>query len=483
MPRTYIRKKSAPIYTQEDIANAVSDVQNKNCSYRDAEARYGVPISVIYHRINGRKVPIEKMGAGRKPVLNENIEKQIVVCLIARAQIGYPCDKEELKSLVSDYIKANRISTPFKNDIPGEDWYQSFMKRNPSISLKKPEHLQKTRKLARSPDIVYDFYSKLDSLYKESDLQSPDKARFIFNCDESGFASDPSRLRAIGEKGKPLSRVSGGSGRESTTVLLCVAADGSLMPPLIVYKGAAVQARWTSDQSYPGTEYAASQNGWMEEPQFFNWFQRSYVGHINKIRNDSAAPNQTAVLIFDGHASHISIRILEVAIKNNIQLVRLPSHLTDRIQPLDKCVFGPLKTRWDKILVNYGKSQMGVSTGRLSKDKFGVLLGQALCESVKPENILNGFVTTGLFPIDSSKFPKELFDPLELQRYQLRKKQKNAANVIETFTGSDDISQPGPSNVSTNMSLQKPTTSLQEQLERSPSEKKCIQCFNVIDYF
>ncbi|KAJ8914120.1 hypothetical protein NQ315_016196 [Exocentrus adspersus] len=77
-------------------------------------------------------------------------------------------------------------------------------------------------------------------------------------------ASDPSRLRAIGQKGKPLSRVSGGSGRESTTVLACVGADGSVLPPLIVFKGAGVQARWVSDKAYPGTLYAVSKNGWME---------------------------------------------------------------------------------------------------------------------------------------------------------------------------------------------------------------------------
>lgn len=66
---------------------------------------------------------------------------------------------------------------------------------------------------------------------------------YIRNCDESGFQSDPSRVGGIGEKGKPLSRVSGGSGRESTTVLACVLAEGHVLPPLIVFKGAAVQAR------------------------------------------------------------------------------------------------------------------------------------------------------------------------------------------------------------------------------------------------
>uniref|UniRef100_A0A6P7F9H0 Uncharacterized protein LOC114327114 n=1 Tax=Diabrotica virgifera virgifera TaxID=50390 RepID=A0A6P7F9H0_DIAVI len=269
MPRTYIKKKQPPTYSLEDIERAVNDIKNGNTTYRQAKERYGIPISVIFHRIKGRKVYLYRIGVGRPTVLSPEAEKQITTCLIARAPIGFPCNKEELKQLVSEYVKANDIPNPFHDHLPGEDWYQGFMRRNNNISLKKAEHLQKVRKTARDPATVYDLYSKLGDLYKKHDLEGPSKAKFIFNCDESGFASDPSRLKALGEKGKPLSRVSGGSGRESTTVLICVSADGFFLPPLIVFKGAAVQARWTSTQSYPGTRYAASSKGWMEEPQFF----------------------------------------------------------------------------------------------------------------------------------------------------------------------------------------------------------------------
>lgn len=91
------------------------------------------------------------------------------------------------------------------------------MKRNSSLSLKKPEHLQKVRKDARDPFVVYDFYDKLENLMEENTYEPS----FIFNADESGFHSDPSRTRAIGAKGIPLSRVSGGSGRESTIPQPC----------------------------------------------------------------------------------------------------------------------------------------------------------------------------------------------------------------------------------------------------------------------
>lgn len=55
MPRTYVRKGNGPNYTVDDVLIAVTDVQNKNLTYRQAEETHGVPISVIYHRIKGRK--------------------------------------------------------------------------------------------------------------------------------------------------------------------------------------------------------------------------------------------------------------------------------------------------------------------------------------------------------------------------------------------------------------------------------------------
>lgn len=112
-----------------------------------------------------------------------------------------------------------------------------------------------------------------------------------------------------------------------------------------------VQARWTSENAYPTTLYSTSKNGWMEEPLFFNWFATMFVRNIETLRISKNKPNQTAVLLFDGHYSHISLHILNLAIEKNIVLVKFLSHLTDRLQPLDKCVFMPLKTEWNKLLI------------------------------------------------------------------------------------------------------------------------------------
>lgn len=60
------------------------------------------------------------------------------------------------------------------------------MKRAAVLSLKKPELLQKSRKMNRKPDIVYNFYEILERVMDENSVKDDSKAPFVFNTDESG---------------------------------------------------------------------------------------------------------------------------------------------------------------------------------------------------------------------------------------------------------------------------------------------------------
>lgn len=122
-------------------------------------------------------------------------------------------------------------------------------------------------------------------------------------------------------------------------------------------------------------------------------------------------------LLFKGYCSHISLRIFNLAIVKNIVLIKFPSHLTDKLQPLDKCVFGPFKTEWNKLLIKFGKEMVGKGIGRLTKGTFSEILGTLWSTSMKHENIVSGFVSTGLFPYNKTQFPDSEFDPVDLEKY------------------------------------------------------------------
>ena len=49
--------------------------------------------------------------------------------------------------------------------------------------------------------------------------------------------------------------------------------------------------------------------------------------------------------------THISICVNQQALSDNIHLLKFPPHVTDILQPLDKCCFGPLKRKWEDQLI------------------------------------------------------------------------------------------------------------------------------------
>lgn len=81
-----------------------------------------------------------------------------------------------------------------------------------------------------------------------------------------------------------------------------------------------------------------------------------FIPHVVN-RNFSKRP---ILLILDGHGSHLTDRMIELAIEHDIHLYCLPPHTTHRLQPLDVGVFGPLQRRWeercDDVVVTTGES-------------------------------------------------------------------------------------------------------------------------------
>lgn len=403
MPKQTNKRKGRFQSNIQDLQNAAKLIK-QGVSQRRTEQLTGTPRGVLRRFMD--KGP-EGLAVGRRPVFGREAEEELVNCVLARAEMGFPCTRKELLNLVQEYVVRNNLSTPFNNAMPGKEWYGGFMRRHRELSLKKPEALQKVRVKARDPFVVYSFYDQLKKVYDE--VLPP--ARLIYNTDESAFGMDPRSIKFLGCRGQLLNHVTGGSGRENTTVLACVSATGQTLPPLIVFTAKAVQPSWLAKTPFPGIMYSANDNGWMTESTFFMWFRDLFIPHVNTNRSDHS---ETAVLLMDGHSSHISLRIIEKANEENIKLIKFPSHLTDKIQPLDVSVFSPIKKAWNDALVEHGRQMMGRSDLRLQKSTFADLLSKVWFE-VKPSNTVNGFRCTGF---DKAMVKDSWFTAEALNRYR-----------------------------------------------------------------
>lgn len=172
------------------------------------------------------------------------------------------------------------------------------------------------------------------------------KPQNIYNVDETGFITDAASEYVLARRGSQnVYQSTGGSGREQVTVCITGNAAGLFLPPMVVYKGKHLYSSWCMGGP-DRTRFAVSDHGWMEKVVFIDYFTNLFLPESARL-SDISSPR---ILIFDGHTSHVSLSLAVKAKEHNVVLLRLPSHLTHVLQPLDKAVFGEVKREWRKKL-------------------------------------------------------------------------------------------------------------------------------------
>ena len=149
-----------------------------------------------------------------------------------------------MKAIIQDFIREKELENPFKEDRPGRDWLDGFLRRHPKVVPRKTEHLSNSLAKAEDPVVIQNWFTLLDKILTEKDIKGLPSQ--IFNCDESGFVTDPKSQTVLAQKGSSrVNQCIGGSGREQITVNCCISASGQVLPSYIVYKGKNLYMDWT----------------------------------------------------------------------------------------------------------------------------------------------------------------------------------------------------------------------------------------------
>nr|XP_047138422.1 MFS-type transporter clz9-like [Hydra vulgaris] len=155
----------------------------------------------------------------------------------------------------------------------------------------------------------------------------------LWNCDETGlsYVVKPNKVvTAIGKR-YVYKRTYADRG-ETHTLLGCVCANGSWIPPLIIFKG----VRWNDNLKagcLPNCMVKLSPKGWINSDLFLEWF---------KFFIDSIPSERPVILFMDSHASHINMDVILLAKENEIYLFTFPAHTSHLLQSLDVGIYKPL---------------------------------------------------------------------------------------------------------------------------------------------
>ena len=204
-------------YMQEDLQFAVREVEGGN-SLSAAAAEFGIPKATLHGHTSGL---CKHVGSGAPTVLQLQDEQEIVLTCQVLAEMGFGITRRLVKTIINNYIRENNIPTPFCDGKPGKGWWQRFMKRWPSLTQRKPQHLSKSRAQAANNMVLMAFFDSLEKSYNESGLnmEDPTVAHRIWNCDETAFCTSAISGKLLCTRSvKSLHEVGGGS-HNSTRVL------------------------------------------------------------------------------------------------------------------------------------------------------------------------------------------------------------------------------------------------------------------------
>ncbi len=439
------------------MERALDAVIHQGVGVSRAAANYGIPKTTLYDNATGRVLPGSRSGPRTYFTVEE--EALLVCFLIKSAEIGYPYTRLQVLSLVETMlIRKNEEKTGASSVTHG--WWARFCKRHPEVSLKTSSCLSVARVKASSAETLSEYFCTLKETLEESKLT--DQPGLIYNMDESGFPLEPKPLKTVHRKGdKQPYHVTKGT-KSQVTVVACVSASGQYVPPMIIWARKKMNPELAVGE-IPGTIYALSDKGWMTATIFDKWFKRHFLRYASAVR--------PIILLMDGHSSHYSPVTIQLAAEECVILFALPPNTTHLTQPLDKGVFGPFKVHWRQVCHDYRVKNPGRVVNIYS---FCSLLSKAWMESMTAINIINGFKTTGIYPLNENAVIKKLpgkatvsnepnmctaFTPLKRQPYRL------------TPVGTDDEKHPGIDSPPRDNSLEQQSTMHDILTIRTPTFK------------
>ena len=304
--------------------------------------------------------------------------------------------------LAYEYAVQNGRTVPeswTKQRRAGHAWWKRFSSQH-KLSIRSPEATSPARETAFNRYNVQAFYKNLTEVLDDNTFEATD----FFILDETGCTTVQNSPNVVASKGaKQIGSMTLQERGELVTAVYTIRADGYTLPPMLLYP--IVNYRdYLIHGSPPRTIGAASRSGWINEELFVR-----YLEHFVKITRCSK--DQKALLILDNHESHCSLSAIDYAKEHGIIMVTLPPHTSPKLQPLDVSVFFPFKNAHNKAIEAHMRSNPAKP---LTIYDTAQLVNSAQMAAMTPQNVIAGFLKTGIFPFNDETFSNSDFAPSEV---------------------------------------------------------------------
>jgi hypothetical protein len=374
------------------IEDALAEIESlrpkESPNYTRIANKFGVVRSTLTRRHQAATQPHAAKAINQRK-LNNQQERELVRYIEGLTKRGLPPTRTLIQNFASNVAKSP----------VSKSWVTRFLNQN-SIHLisKWTVGMDRNRHQADSGAK----YSLYFDLLRDKISQYNIEPRHTYNMDEKGFLigitgrSKRVFSRRMWERKEVREAIQDGN-REWISLLACVCADGSTLPPSLIFQSASgsIQSSWV-EEIEPGehsVHVTSSPSGWTNNDIGLAWLEQVFDRYTKQ-----KARRSYRLLILDGHGSHVTPDFIEYCDQNKILLMIYPPHSTHTLQPLDVVMFKPLSTAYSNELSAFLERSQGLSP--IKKSDFFPLFWKAWASSFQETTILKSFEATGISPLN-----------------------------------------------------------------------------------
>jgi hypothetical protein len=181
---------------------------------------------------------------GKKAWLTNEEGNIIVDFTIEVACRGFPLSPKRLREH-AEHILGARLGKRFPETGLGKNWASRFItKHHDRLGMYWSSAIDSSRGRAVNPITKAEYFRLLEEIRGRHDI--PDE--LLYAADETGVQTGIGVTeRVVGPAKAKIQHQQRSGNRENITVLPTICADGTSVPPTVIYKGEAFQTKWLQE--------------------------------------------------------------------------------------------------------------------------------------------------------------------------------------------------------------------------------------------
>jgi hypothetical protein len=330
----------------------------------------GIPVQTLFDWRMKRSDPATQnwfpLAAGHpgKRVFHERIEKNLFEHIQANLiESGLGASRDDVKILALNMYASLPVEDLRVDQFAASKTYVTDFMARYRLTLHSPHEEKRTAPIIEAIERYKSRYISMQNDYP------PNR---ILNFDETCWRTKI-RDRFLAGRGIETIRVrNAGCDKDSLTAFGCITMEGEKLPLWAIIKGKTDRCHVTLNTTQ-GTILRHSESGWNNESLMIEYL---YWLHDQMNR-------EPCLLIMDLHMSHTSKAVFAAAAELDIEILLIPAGCTGDLQPLDRRIFGELKSRASRL---FRRAEIIEGGNRLTRQRKIDILEQSWW-LIPPKNI------------------------------------------------------------------------------------------------